>query len=351
MRRLAPRAGLAPFASLNICARPALFASSRRSFISALLLGLAACAGGALAAGPESYPTQPVKIIVQAPAGNGPDVLARIIAERLGQLWGQQVLILNRPGAGGLIAAQAAASALPDGYTLYMPSSSTFTVLPARHAKLPFDLDRDFARIGMVAQAPLVIAVAPSLGINSVAELIARAKEKPGDIMYAALGRGTLPHATSELFQRRAGIQLRYITYSASNQALQDVMGGRLGLVFDGFGALSGALENDTVKVLAITAPERLTHLPHLPTVAETLPDFVALSWSPMLAPAGTPAHIIDKVSADLRAVLAQPALQERLRQIGQTVRPMAPAEVTAFIDSEQKKWRAIFDETASEAR
>ena len=215
-------------------------------FTSALVLGLAASAGGTWAA--ESYPTQPVKIIIQAPAGNGPDVLARIIAERLGRLWGQQVLILNRPGAGGLIAAQAAASAQPDGYTLYMPSSSTFLVLPSRHAKLPFDLDRDFARIGMVAQAPLVIAAAPSLGINSVPDLIARAKERPGDIMYSALGPGTLPHATSELFQRRSGIELRYISYGGTNQALQDVMGGRLGLVFDGLGALAGALEIGTVR-------------------------------------------------------------------------------------------------------
>jgi tripartite-type tricarboxylate transporter receptor subunit TctC len=316
---------------------------------SAVVVGMTASAAGAWAL--ERYPAQPVRIIVQAPAGNGPDVLARIVAERLGQLWGQQVLIINRPGAGGLIAAQAAASAQPDGHTLYMPSSSTFLVLPARHAKLPVDLDRDFVRIGMVAQAPLVIAAAPSLGINSLPELIARAKERPGDIMYSALGRGTLPHATSELFQRRAGIELRYVSYSGTNQALQDVMGGRLGLVFDGFGALSGALESDTVKVLATTAPERLPHLPHLPTVAETLPDFVALSWSPMLAPAGTPAPIIDKIGADLRAVLAQPGLQERLRLIGQTARPMTPAEVTAFIDAERKKWRAILDETAPDTR
>lgn len=320
-------------------------------FTSVLMLGLAAGAGRTWTAETASYPAQPVKIIVQAPAGNGPDVLARIVAERLGQLWGQQVLILNRPGAGGLIAAQAAAGAQPDGYTLYMPSSSTFTILPARHAKLPFDLDRDFARIGMVAEAPLVIAAAPSLGINSLADLIARAKQQPGDILYAALGRGTLPHATSELFQQRAGIELRYVSYGGSNQALQDVMGGRLGLVFDGFGALAGAIESETVKVLATTAPERLPHLPHLPTVAETLPDFVALSWSPLLAPAGTPAHIVDKVSADLRTVLAQPGLQERLRQIGQTVRPMSPAEVTAFIASERKKWRSILDEITPDAR
>jgi tripartite-type tricarboxylate transporter receptor subunit TctC len=316
-------------------------------FTSAVVLGLAASAGGTWAAGTGSWPSQPVKIIVQAPAGNGPDVVARIIAERLGQLWGQQVLILNRPGGGGLIAAQAAAGAQPDGYTLYMPSSSTFLILPARHAKLPFDLDRDFARIGMVTEAPLVIAAAPSLGINSVPELIARAKAQPGDIMYAALGRGTLPHLTSELLQRRAGIELRYISYAGSNQALQDVMGGRLGLVFDGLGALAGALESGTVKVLATTAPERLQHRPDYPTVAETIPDFVALSWYPMLAPAGTPAHVIDKVSADLRAVLAQPGVQDRLRKIGSTARPMSPAEVTAFIDSERQKWRSIVDEVA----
>jgi tripartite-type tricarboxylate transporter receptor subunit TctC len=320
-------------------------------YTSALVLGLAASAGATWAAETGSYPSQPVKIIIQAPAGNGPDVVARIIAERLAQLWGQQVLILNRPGGGGLIAAQAAVSAQPDGYTLYMPSSSTFLVLPARHAKLPFDLDRDFARIGLVAEAPLVIAAAPSLGIDSVPELIARAKRRPGDIMYSAIGRGTLPHLTSELFQRRAGIELRYIPYAGTSQALQDVMGGRLGLVFDGFGALAGALESGAVKALATTAPERLSHRPHVPTVAETIPDFVALSWYPMLAPAGTPAHVIDKVSADLRAVLAQPGLQERLRHNGSTTRPMSPADLSAFIDSERQRWRPIMEEVAPDAR
>jgi tripartite-type tricarboxylate transporter receptor subunit TctC len=317
-------------------------------FTSAVVLSLATSAGATWAAGTGSYPSQPVKIIIQAPAGNGPDVVARILADRLGQLWGQQVLILNRPGGGGLIAAQAAASAQPDGYTLYMPSSSTFLVLPVRHAKLPFDLDRDFARIGLVAQAPLAIAAAPSLGINSVPELIAHAKQRPGDIMYSAIGRGTLPHLTSELFQRRAGIELRYISYAGTSQALQDVMGGRLGLMFDGLGALAGALASGAVKVLATTAPERLPHLPHLPTVAETIPDFVALSWYPMLAPAGTPARIIDKVSVDLRTVLADASLQERLRKNGSTVRPLSPAEASAFIQSERQTWKPIVEEVVT---
>jgi tripartite-type tricarboxylate transporter receptor subunit TctC len=323
----------------------------RLLIVAATALGLVATASAGRAAGPTIFPAQPVKIVIQAPAGNGPDVTARILAERLTQLWGQQVLVINRPGAGGLIAAQAAASAQPDGYTLYMPSSSTFLVLPASHATLPVDLDRDFARIGMVVESPLAIAAAPSFGIDSVPELIARAKQRPGDIMYAALARGTLPHLTSELFQRRAGIEMRYISYSGTSQALQDVMGGRLSLVFDGLGALAGVIQSGTVKLLATTGQERLPHLPQVATVAETIPGFVALSWHPLLAPTGTPAHVLDKVSADLRAVLADASLQERLRKNGGTVRPMSPAEVSAFIQSERQKWKPIVEEVAASTR
>ena len=155
----------------------------------------------------EPYPAQPVKIIIQAAAGNGPDVLARIVADRLTELWGQQALVINRPGAGGIIAGQAAATAKPDGYTLYMPSSSTFVVLPAVHPKLPFDLERDFTPIGLVGQQPMVIAASPALGVGSLKQLIATAKQRPGDILYAALNRGTLPHLTSELFRNRLGIE------------------------------------------------------------------------------------------------------------------------------------------------
>ena len=299
----------------------------------------------------ESYPFQPVKIIVQAPVGNGPDVLARIIADRLGDRWGQQVLIINRAGGGGILAAQAAASAKPDGYTLYMPSSSTFIVLPASHVKLPFDLDRDFVPIGLVGQSPMVIAVAPSLGVNSLQELVVMAKQRPGEILYAAIGRGTLPHLTSELFRRRAGIDLTYVPYPGTTQALHDVMGGRLALVFDGLGALSGALEAGALKPLAITSASRLPNLPYLATVSETLPDFVALGWYPLMAPAGTPDPIVAKVGADLRFVLEQPKLQEKLSLMGTAVRPMSPAEVTSFIRNEQEKWRPVLNQVGVKPR
>jgi tripartite-type tricarboxylate transporter receptor subunit TctC len=243
------------------------------------IVGMACLAAGPSAAS-AAYPSQPVKIVIQAAAGNGPDALARLIADRLTALWNQQVLVINRPGAGGLIAAQAAASATPDGYTLYMPSSSTFLVLPASHGKLPFDLERDFEPIGLVAKSPIVIAVAPALGVRSVPDLIAVARQRPG-LLYAALNRGTLPHVISELFQRRAGIQMTYVPYSGTPQALNDILGGRLSIIFDGMGALSGAMEAGHVKAIAITSATRLAHLPDLATVSETLPDFTLMAWTP----------------------------------------------------------------------
>ena len=317
----------------------------------AILCVLAGLPAKGSKASAENYPSQPVKIIVQASVGNGPDVLARIIADRLTDIWLQQVVILNRPGGGGIIAAQAAASAKPDGYTLYMPSASTFLVLPASHSKLPFDLERDFAPIGFVDQAPMIIAVAPSLRVNSLPELITLAKQRPGESHYAALGRGTLPHLTSQLFRRRAGVDLTYVPYSATPQALHDVMGGRIAVVFDGLGALSGVLETGAVKALAITSAGRLTHMPDLPTVSESLPDFVALGWYPLPAPAGTPNQIVDKVSADLRAVLGQPKLQEKLKLFGTAVRLMSPAEVGDFIRSEQERWKPVLDQAGLKPR
>jgi tripartite-type tricarboxylate transporter receptor subunit TctC len=315
-----------------------------------LVLGMATSTVPA-AAGAEAYPSHPVKIIVQAAAGNGPDLLARIIAERLTGLWGQQVLVINRPGGGGIMAGQAAAAAAPDGYTLYMPSASTVLVLPSTQARLPFDLERDFIPIGLVSQSPFVIAVAPGLGVNSLPELIALAKRQPGELFYAALGRGTLPHLTGELLQRRAGITLTYVPYSGTVQALQDVMGGRLSIIVDGLGALSGAIEAGAVKLLAITSSQRLAHLPDIPTVAETLTDFSAFGWFPMLAPAGTPASIVHKVNADLRIVLDQPNVRERLASIGSTVRPMSPAELVTFMRDEQRKWKPVLNEVGPSLR
>ena len=295
---------------------------------------------GVVPATAEPYPAQPVKIIIQAAAGNGPDVLARIVADRLTELWGQQALVINRPGAGGIIAGQAAATAKPDGYTLYMPSSSTFVVLPTIHPKLPFNLERDFTPIGLIGQQPMVIAVSPALGVGSLKELIALAKQRPGDILYAALNRGTLPHLTSELFRSHAKINMTYIPYPGTSQALQDIRGGRISVIFDSLPALFAGLQAGTVKALGIAAATRLPILSDVPTVSETLPGFLALSWFPLLAPKGTPDHIVQKVSADLRSVLSHDKLRERFEAFGTSAPPMSPQELNEFIRNEQQRWK-----------
>lgn len=306
---------------------------------------------GASAGRANDYPSQPVKIIIQAAPGNGPDALARLIADRLAVLWKQQVLIVNRPGGGGVIAAQAAASARPDGYTLYMPSASTFLVLPVSHPEMHFDINREFASIGLIGQAPMVIAAAPSLGVNSLQELIALAKLRPGKIFYGALGPGTLPHLTSQLFQRRAGVELTYVPYSGTPEVVRDVMSGQLGVVFDGLGALASSLKSGALKALATTSATRLAYMPELPTASETLPDFVWLSWYPLLAPASTPHRIIEKVSTDLRSILDQADLHERLRIFGTTLRPMSPAETSDFIRGEQARWKPLVEEAELKPR
>jgi tripartite-type tricarboxylate transporter receptor subunit TctC len=308
---------------------------------------LVACAVVALPASSshaQNYPTQPVKIIVQSPAGNGPDITARQIADKLGQIWKQQVLVLNRPGGGGMIAAQAAVAAPADGTTLYMPNSSTMLVLPVTHAPLPFDLDKDFKAIGLVGIGPMVLAVAPSFGVKSVAELIAKAKAEPGKLNYSAIGRGTLPHIASLVFLHRAGIDMTYVPYTSTSQVLQDVMGGRHSIVFDGFGALAGALDAGTVRPLALTSEKRLAHRPELPVIAETLPGYAVHSWLPLLAPGGTPDAIVERVATALRTVLADKEIEAKFRLSGLEIRQMSPKETASFIRSERAKWRPMLE-------
>jgi tripartite-type tricarboxylate transporter receptor subunit TctC len=297
------------------------------------------------------YPERPVTIISSLTAGSGIDVVARIIAERLTQMWGKQVQVANHPGAGGLIATRTAASATPDGYTLYMAASSSFIVLPQTHAKLPFDLDRDLTRIAFVSEQPMVVAVAASFGANTLPELIARAKERPGEILYSANTRGSLPHLAGELLRIRSGIDLTFVPYPGAPQALQDVVGGRIPMIVNSLGALSAALKGGSVKALAVTSSKRLPNLPDLPTVAETLPGFEATGWFVMVAPAGTPDEIVRKVRADLRTALEQPEVKQRLQGLAVYTRTMSPDELDRYIRSEQELWKPVIREIGLAAK
>src|SRR6188472_2206659 len=202
-------------------------AVKRQSRCLVLLIAAMLFSPGAAA---DGYPAKPVKIITQGAAGSGPDVITRIVADRLGRSWGQQVAIINHPGAGGVMAGRAAASAERDGYTLYAPTITTFVILPEIQPTLPFDLERDFARVGLLAETPMMIAVSPALGVRSLPELIALAKKTPGGLFYAANNRGSLPHLAGEMLRRRAGIDLTFVPYKGVAAGLQDLTGGRISI-------------------------------------------------------------------------------------------------------------------------
>ena len=299
----------------------------------------------------EDFPARPVRLITQGSAGSGPDVIARIVADNLARLWGQSVSIVNSTGGGGLLAAQAAATAEPDGYTLYVPTITTFVILPEMHERLPVDLERDFARIGMLAETPMVVAVAATAGIGSLHDLIALARSKPHQVFYAANNRGSLPHLTGEMLAHRTGTQLSFVPYPGAAAGLQDVLGGRVPMIVESVGALSAVIQAGSVKPLAVTSPRRLAQWPDVPTVAETSPGFVAMAWVALMAPARTPTAIVAKVNEDLNRILATPEVRQRMQELGASPRPMSVAEVTEFIRSEQRTWQRVVREVGLKER
>jgi tripartite-type tricarboxylate transporter receptor subunit TctC len=289
------------------------------------------------------YPNKPVTIISDAAAGSTPDVDARFCADGLTKLWGQQVVILNRAGANGSIAARAASEATPDGYTLFMPALSTFAALPTIAPNLPLKLPRDFIPIGFTAENPMFIAVNPALGVSTLPQLIALAKKEPGKITIAVTGVGRLTHLTGLLLQERAGIQLVPVPYQGGPAAaLADVGSGRVSMIIEGYSGIVGAVKAGQVKLIAVAARERLPQFPDLPTVAETLPNFSATGWQVLVAPNGTPQPIIDKVSKDLAKVVSDPEFKKNLGNIGSYSRAMTPQEVVAFVDEQQKTWLPV---------
>jgi tripartite-type tricarboxylate transporter receptor subunit TctC len=302
-------------------------------------------------AGAQNYPDKPVKLITQGAAGSGPDVIARIVGDALGRIWNQQILIVNHTGAGGSIAARVASQAPSDGYTLYMPASSAFVSMPELFPNLPFDLERDFVRIGFVGEQPMIIAVAPTLGFNSLADLVKLSKEKPGSILYSANTRGTFPHLTVVRLGKVSGGSFTYVPYAGAAAGLQDLMGGRISMISEGPSALAGAIQGGRIKPIAVASAERLPSMPEVATVAETYPGFVATGWFAMLAPAHTSDAIVSKVNKDLATVLENAEVRKKFQDLGTYTRAMSPAEVTAFIHKEQEVWRPIAHEVAATIR
>jgi tripartite-type tricarboxylate transporter receptor subunit TctC len=307
---------------------------------------LGAAAAIAIAGQPaqaDDYPSKPVTIISPAAAGNSPDIVTRVLADRLTQLWKQQVIVLNRPGAGGLIGAQAAAQAEKDGYTLYMTQSSTWTVLPVlQPGKVPAEPEKSFAAIGMVGEQPMGAAVNKDVPVKTMAELVDYIKKQPNGILFSATNRGSQSHLTGELLRAKGKLNMSFVHSEGAAKSLTDVLAGRIPLVFEGIAGLRGGIESGGIRLLAVTSAQRLPNMPNVPTAAETVPGVVSNGWLALMAPAGVPDAIIHKVAKDLKTVISAPDVQERFHVLGTYSRDMTPAQLLEFIHSEEQKWWPI---------
>ena len=292
----------------------------------------------------SDYPNKPIKIISDSAPGSAVGVSFRVVMDRLGSVLGQQIVPIDQPGAGGAIAAHAASEAIPDGYTLFAPALSLFISLPGKAENLPLILPRDFLP-GSLAQLSVFICASPQSGIKTLPDLIARAKQHPGEISFAATGIGRITHLTGLLLESKAGIKLEAVPYAGGPAAaLTDVIGGRVPLIIEGYSGLAGAIQAHNVNVLAVASAHRLPDFPDLPTVAETLPGFAAGGWQGIVAPLGTPASAVLKINESLRKVLAEPDLAKQLALRGAYVDPMSPSEVNSFINAQQEQWRPVLE-------
>jgi tripartite-type tricarboxylate transporter receptor subunit TctC len=305
-----------------------------------LLAGMAATGFGLAtgrAASAQAYPTRPVKIIVPLPPGSAPDVRHRLIAQALTQLWGQQVIVENRPGGGGLIGTRAMLGDQPDGHTLLACLASIYMILPAQHEKLPFDVNKDMIPIGLTAYEGLVMACSPKLGVTSLAEFIALAKKMPDKLAIGTNPVGSLPHITAKLFVDLTKTAIAVVPYSTGGtaDAIRDIMGGRVHAVIDGWASLRGAVESKDLTPLAILSPKPTSMLPNLPVAVTTVPGFTSIGWQALTARRGTPEPTVRVLGDSLRKVLDDPQLQKRLQETGPEFQPMYGAELTRFIEDE----------------
>jgi len=321
-----------------------------RWFIAAFLSALAMAGIAASPARAQDYPTHAVRLISDSAAGSAIDAAMRIIADALSRVWGQQAIMVNTPGAGGAVAARTAATAAPDGYTLGMMAVSAFVAVPGSAENLPIQVPRDFTPVGYLGGAPMFITAAPWLGAKTLPELIALAKKRPGELAYGTNGPGRLTHLTGELLQSQAGIKLLMVPYTGgTSQILSDMMGGRIPLVFDAYSGIAGAVTAGNAVPLAVASAKRLAQFPDLATAAETLPGFEAVGWQVLVAPAGTPEAIVKKANADLLKAMSDPDARKRLAGLDRDDRDMSPADILAFVQSEQKKWAPIVAKIAAE--
>lgn len=310
------------------------------SLVAAAMLAVAAPRPAA--AQPAPWPTRPVTFVVPFAPGGGTDIAARLLATRLGQKWGQSVVVDNRTGAGGLVGAEMVVKAKPDGYTMLIGNVGTQSINPSLY-KMPYDADRAFAPVSLFAELPFALVVNPKVPAKTPKELIALARAEPDKFTYASSGSGGSPHLTAEIFQQAAGVKFVHVPYKGGGPAMADLMAGHVDMLFASILETSGYVKAGKLRALAVTSAQRSPAMPEVPTLAELgVPDAESGSWVALLAPAGTPPALLDKVSADVRDVVALPDMRQALIAQGATPRGSTPAELQKTIDTDRQRYGQV---------
>ena len=317
--------------------------AQRRHLWACAASGLGASLAWPALAQSSNWPNRPIKWIVSQPAGAGPDILARYIADQLARSWGSAVVVENRPGGQNVIGTQAAARSAPDGYNFFYATTAAMVTNGFTFKTLPFDLEKDFIPVALLGRSPFVLAAQPNTGIQSLADLIARAKAQPEKLTIATEGPKTFSGMLADTVASMAGIRLTHVPYNKAPEAIQDVLGGRIDLICLPDAALSAYIANNQIKPLAVSTAQRVPNLPQVPSLSDTFPGFEYAGWNGLFAPANTPADVINRVNRDIQALLRQPEVVQRLAALGSIADSgMGTAAFAAFMKAERERWAGI---------
>jgi len=323
---------------------------SRRSLLGQATIATLAVAGPASAQAPP-FPARPIRILVGFAAGGGNDVIARLLAQKLGDGPLGTVLVENRTGASGLVAADLLAKAPPDGTTLMVAAQTTYCVAPVLYKSATFNASRDVAGVALLGASPLVLVANPSFAAKSVRELIEMAKARPGALNFASGGVGTTPHMAAELFLFNADIRMTHVSYRGEAPAIADVLANQVPLVFANVSVVTGQVKSGALRALAVTSPRRAPSLPDVPTLAEQgIQSTNVETWFGLTAPAATPREIIQRLNTEVRRALAAPELQQRFAELSLSVTPSSPEELDALIKSEAVRWGDVIKQAGIKA-